>query len=58
MYALSDFQDTKGQMQSMNIFLRERRLSYGMRISCENFGGYDNIRVVPLYAASGILNPG
>jgi predicted AAA+ superfamily ATPase len=43
---------TKGQMQSMNVFLKERNLSKGIRISQENFGSYDRIQVVPLYAAS------
>jgi predicted AAA+ superfamily ATPase len=43
---------TKGQMQSMNIFLKERNLQRGVRISQENFSGYDQIQVIPLYAAA------
>ena len=45
---------TKGQMQSLYRFLRERRLNSGVRISLENFAGYDNIAVIPLYAAGNL----
>ncbi|MFC1596087.1 DUF4143 domain-containing protein, partial [Candidatus Margulisiibacteriota bacterium] len=41
---------TKGQMQSMNIFLQERQMPRGIRISLENFNQYENIDVIPLYA--------
>jgi hypothetical protein len=34
---------TKGQMQSLHIFLNERNLSKGIRISAENFSHYDKI---------------
>jgi predicted AAA+ superfamily ATPase len=40
----------QGKMQSLQIFLAEKRISLGTRISMENFGKYDNIRVIPLYA--------
>ncbi|TFG74755.1 MAG: DUF4143 domain-containing protein, partial [Chrysiogenales bacterium] len=43
---------TKGQMQSLHIFLDERNLSKGVRISAENFSRYDKIVTIPLYAAS------
>jgi predicted AAA+ superfamily ATPase len=43
---------TKGQMQSLHIFLSERNLSKGIRISTENFSRYDKIIAIPLYAAS------
>ena len=46
---------TKGQMQSMRIFLKERHLDQGIRISLENFARYENITVYPLYAASNIF---
>jgi predicted AAA+ superfamily ATPase len=45
---------TKGQMQSMMIFLEERGLENGVRISAENFARYGNIFTVPLYAAGNI----
>ncbi len=43
---------TKGQMQSMYLFLKEKGLSKGIRLSQENFSQYDLIQVAPLYAAS------
>ena len=46
---------TKGQMQSMNLFLKERNLSTGIRISFENFASYKNIEVLPLYAINRLL---
>jgi predicted AAA+ superfamily ATPase len=44
----------KGQMQSMFIFLKERNLKSGIRVSLENFGRYGNIDVIPLYAIGGL----
>ena len=41
---------TKGAMQSMYLFLEEKRRSYGIRCSMENFGTFQNIKIVPLYA--------
>jgi len=41
---------TKGQMQSMNIFLKSHGSKYGIRVSLENFSEYENIKVFPLYA--------
>jgi len=46
---------TKGSMQSMNIFMTEKGLSKGVRVSTENFSAYDNIEVYPLYAVENIL---
>jgi len=46
---------SKGSMQSMHLFLQERRLPYGIRLSIENFAQYDNITVVPLYAVASIV---
>ena len=43
---------TKGQMQSLHLFLKERNLPWGLRISGENFSAYQNIRTLPLYAIS------
>jgi hypothetical protein len=40
----------QGKMQSLRIFLRERNIDWGIRVSAENFGQYDKIRVMPLYA--------
>lgn len=43
---------TRGQMQSLHVFLTEKKLRQGVRISLENFCTYDNITVIPLYAVS------
>lgn len=41
----------KGSMQSMHQFLKEKESIFGIRCSSENFSKFDNIKVVPLYAA-------
>ena len=40
----------KGSMNSMYMFLKEKRKPFGYRFSLENFSEYDQIRVYPLYA--------
>lgn len=42
---------TKGSMQSMRIFLAERSLPRGIRLSQETQAHYQNITVVPIYMA-------
>jgi predicted AAA+ superfamily ATPase len=42
---------TKGAMQSMFLFLSEKRQPFGIRCSMENFGEFQNVKVYPLYAA-------
>jgi predicted AAA+ superfamily ATPase len=46
---------TRGQMQSLHLFLSERNLKCGLRISAENFATYDNIETIPLYAVSQVF---
>jgi predicted AAA+ superfamily ATPase len=46
---------TKGQMQSLYRFIDERGLKKGIRVSLENFGEYDRIQTVPLYAIRHLL---
>jgi predicted AAA+ superfamily ATPase len=46
---------TSGKMQSLHQFLNEREGSRGIRISMENFGTYDKIDVIPLYAISNLF---
>ena len=46
---------TKGQMQSMYIFMQERDCTKGIRVSMENFSTYDHIQTIPLYAVNRIL---
>ena len=41
---------TSGKMQSLNLFLKEKQLEYGVRTSLENFTQYDKIKVYPIYA--------
>jgi hypothetical protein len=45
---------TKGSMQSLFIFMNERNLDSGIRISAENFAKYGKIFVLPVYAAEDI----
>jgi len=45
----------KGSMNSMFIFLKEKKAQYGCRISMENFAEFENIKVYPLYAVANIL---
>ena len=40
----------QGKMQSMWLFLDEKKSKYGIRTSLENFGQYDKIKIYPLYA--------
>ena len=44
----------KGKMQSMRVFLNEKKAEYGVRTSLENFSMYDRIRVYPLYAVGNV----
>jgi predicted AAA+ superfamily ATPase len=46
----------RGSMQSLHLFLAEKKRPYGVRTSSENFASYDNIRVIPLYAIGNIRN--
>ncbi len=49
---------TKGQMQSMYIFLKSHRAECGVRVSLENFSEYEQIKVFPLYAVYKIQQRG
>jgi uncharacterized protein len=44
-----------GAMKSMHLFLKEKNRPLGIRIALENFSEFDNIRVIPLYAAGWFL---
>jgi predicted AAA+ superfamily ATPase len=46
---------TKGQMQSMHLFLQEKKLDYGIRFSLENFSVYNNIKTIPIFAINNIF---
>jgi predicted AAA+ superfamily ATPase len=49
---------TKGAMQSMYLFMDEKKSRYGVRLSLENFAEYGKVKVLPLYAASNIYTLG
>ncbi|MEI6752012.1 MAG: ATP-binding protein [Paludibacter sp.] len=46
---------SQGAMQSLRIFINEKKIAKGIRTSLENFCSYDDIDVYPLYAISNIL---
>ncbi|MBU1063442.1 AAA family ATPase [bacterium] len=45
---------SKGSMQSLYIFLKEKKRPYGIRFSLENYSTYDQVKVFPLYGVSEI----
>ena len=40
---------SKGAMQSMRLFLEEKHSPFGIRVSLENFGEMQNVKIIPLY---------
>ena len=46
---------TKGSMQSLYLFLLEKRKDFGIRLSLENFGNIEHVKIMPIYAI-GIYN--
>lgn len=48
----------KGSMQSMFLFLAEKKAPAGTRVSLENHSTYENIRVLPIYAVSELSRQG
>lgn len=42
----------KGSMQSLYLFLKEKKRPYGIRFSLENYSTYNKVRIFPLYAVS------
>jgi predicted AAA+ superfamily ATPase len=47
---------TKGSMQSLYLFLEEKNIAFGIRISSENFGKIDKVKILPLYAVHRLKN--
>jgi len=45
----------QGGMQSMRIFLEEKKSPYGIRSSLENFGELPNIKIIPVYAIGNLF---
>ncbi len=52
---------TRGGMKSLFNFMRDKKLTVGIRSSLENFGEYMNesiqVEIVPLYALSNLIHP-
>ena len=46
---------TKGAMQSLYLFLEEKKSAYGVRLSLENFSQLEKIKIFPLYAVKNLL---
>lgn len=46
---------TKGKMQSMYVFLEEKNMDYGLRVSLENFSEWDKIKTMPIFAIGNLL---
>lgn len=44
-----------GKMKSLFQFLADKHLSMGIRSSLENFGQLEKVRIIPLYALSGLF---
>ncbi|KAF0238490.1 MAG: hypothetical protein FD181_993 [Prolixibacteraceae bacterium] len=44
-----------GKMQSLNLFMDEKKSTEGIRISLENFSQYGKITIIPLYAVSNLF---
>ena len=45
---------TKGQMQSMHLFLNEKKCKFGLRISMENFANYQTIKTIPIFSVGNL----
>jgi len=49
---------TQGSMQSLRLFMKEKRIVRGIRTSLENFRHYADIDVYPLYAIGNVVREG
>ena len=47
---------TKGAMQSLHLFMNEKKSKKGIRTSLENFGNLENIEIYPMYAISNVFS--
>lgn len=48
----------RGAMQSLRIFMEQKHIACGYRVSLENFCSYDNIKVYPMFAISTFMQRG
>jgi len=42
-------------MQSLYLFLEEKKIDFGIRLSLENFSEMEKIKIIPLYAVGNLL---
>jgi predicted AAA+ superfamily ATPase len=49
---------TKGSMQSMYLFMKEKKIMLGYRLSFENFSSMDSVKIMPVYAAGKLSKRG
>lgn len=47
----------RGSMQSLAIFMEKHDGEFGVRLSLENVGRYDNVYILPVYIAGRIVRP-
>jgi predicted AAA+ superfamily ATPase len=47
--------ETQGSMQSLHLFMKEKRIKRGIRTSLENFGRFGDIDIYPLYAIGNVV---
>lgn len=45
---------TKGSMQSLYLFLKEKKLQQGFRLSLENYSSMEQITILPIYATQNL----
>jgi predicted AAA+ superfamily ATPase len=45
---------TKGSMQSLYLFLKEKNLSQGFRLSLENFSVVNEVKILPIYSVKNL----
>jgi predicted AAA+ superfamily ATPase len=46
----------RGSMKSLRLFMAEKHVSMGVRVSLENFTTLPDVRIVPLYAIHRIVD--
>ena len=49
---------TKGSMQSMYLFMKEKKIMLGYRLSFENFSSMDSVKIMPVYASGKLSKRG
>lgn len=47
----------KGSMQSLYLFLEEKKIPFGIRVSMENFSVIEKVKICPLYGVQNLFNP-